>query len=133
MMRIPAPETRDYKDLLRFIRADGVINEKCHKLISALTEEISSQFAEQGKNFDLEFAHWQAERYECMYIDLDGLMENGAYVCDNCGAYSELVHDIYHYPTCRSGEFKRWKEIYSNDNEEEVMQYVGIISEKLLA
>lgn len=116
-MLTPAPGTRDYDDLLRFIRADSLINEKYHKLISALTDEIESQFAEQGKDFDKEFAEWQAERYGCTYIR-DDKYDVKAYVCDSCGSHSESVHDINHHSTCRIGDAKRWEEFYSRDNEE---------------
>ena len=115
-MRRSAPGTRDYADLLRFIRADSLINEKYHKLISALTNEIESQFAEQGKDFDIEFAEWQAERYECTYIR-DDRYDVKSYVCDNCGAHSESVHGIHHHDTCKKGESKKWEEVYSRNEE----------------
>ena len=118
-MRRPAPGTRSYDDLLRFIRADSLINEKYHKFISALTDTIESQFAEQGKNFDIEFAEWQAKKHECTYLKPDQYVEMGMYVCDNCGEYNESsVHHINHHSTCRMGNAKRWEEVYSKDNEE---------------
>lgn len=50
--------------------------------------------------------------------DVTFIDEVEVYVCDNCGAFADMVADIKHYKTCTPGEAKYWENFYNFGAEE---------------
>jgi len=121
-MPIPKPGTAEYERMVEFMRADLLGGSEYTKQVNTLVEMTRKQMDAQGKDFDKEFAKWQAEKHECTYIDKDDTyLETDMYVCNNCGSSGESIEAIHHHGTCKNGEAKKWEEFYSENNEEEVM------------
>lgn len=44
-------------------------------------------------------------------------VEDGIYVCNDCGAYSSSERTVKHHKTCSAGESKRWEKFYDEEKE----------------
>lgn len=49
--------------------------------------------------------------------------EANVYQCDDCGAHAPPLELIPHFDSCKTGESKRWQEIYSNLEPEDFTCY----------
>ena len=111
MPHCPEPGTKEYDEMVDFMRADLESDMGLTKLI----EGARKMFESEGRDFDKEFAEYLAAQHECTYMDEDDIQ---VFVCNNCGAHHESVKDIPHHTTCKKGEAKRWEKFYSENNDE---------------
>lgn len=44
----------------------------------------------------------------------------GVWQCNDCGGHAQTKEKVIHHKTCQSGESKKWEEIYTKANEEEL-------------
>jgi hypothetical protein len=115
---MPEPGSKEYEEMVDFMREDLGSNMGYSKIEKAARKLLK----EQGRDFDKEFAKWQAEKHECTYIGKDDTyLETDMYVCNNCGSSGESIEAIHHHGTCRKCVGKKWEEFYSKNNDEEVI------------